>query len=126
MYQRMYKEAMKGDGLFQNVDPLFLQRLHRDAGSRVFNLERSDEIAAAKYALQYNAENFFVAVGVDIVPKEIDKTIKMSWKKRQIKNADGNFIDDPNWSASYKTLFPKLTDNDITTLLNQGIKEIEK
>ena len=126
MYQTMYKEAMKGDGLFQNVDPLFLQRLHRDAGSRVFNLERSDEIAAAKYALQYDAENFFVVGGVEIVPKEVDGTIKMSWKKRQIKNADGNLIDDPNWSSSYKSLFPKLTDNDITTLLNQGIKEIEK
>ena len=125
-YQAFYTDAASGKGMFKNVDPLFLARLHRDAGARVFNTQKSDDLALARYSLQYDAENFFMIGGVTPQFNEVDGVIVGTWKKRQKKNKDGKMIDDPNWASSYKSLFPKLTENEITTLLNSGIKELEK
>lgn len=121
LYQNLYKKGMKGEGIFKNSNPLFWMRLHRDAGQRIFNMQKSDELAMAKSAVQYDPEKFFTQVGVKIDYKEINGKIIASYIPKLTPKGEH----DPDWGKKFKQLFPKLEDSNLDSLLKTGLKKLQ-
>jgi len=122
LYKDLYQKAMKGEGVFKNSNPLFWMRLHRDAGQRIFNIERSDQLANAKLAVQYDPEKFLVVAGMGINSKEVDGEIKIKYSPKKLSNGKV----DQNWERHFQKISPLLDKKDLVPLFNKAVTDLEK